>query len=195
LVISVSTKHTTAMPCLQQSTRLAHRGHHAGISALSIMPTILNAAARYRYISKATATAPFSTRSRGLRNVIWTGLGGIELHRPFDKTIMTHLGSVTSCIKSSEHARESRKFILKRSSLPEHFPTQEVAQAAQASFDESNPFNDSKAITCIIHFAHVAVLHIRTVKLALPADHHLKAADVVHAELNKIVKSTDRTAS
>jgi hypothetical protein len=195
LAIFVSTKHTITMLCLQQSTRLAHRFHHANISVLSIMPTILNAATRDRHISKATATAHLSTRSQGLHNVIWTGLGARELHRPFDETIMEHLGYVVSCITSSDHTRESRKFIVKQSALPERFPTQEVAQAAQASFNKSNPFNDPKAITCIIHYSHVAALHRRTLRIALPANHHLKAADVVHAELNKIVKSTGRTVS
>jgi hypothetical protein len=193
LVISVSTNHTTAMLCLQQSTRLTHRCHNVGMSVLSIMPTILNAAARHRYISKATAT--FSTRSRGLRNVIWARLGTTELHRPLDESIMAPVGYVISYIGFSDHARESRKFIFRRSSIPILLPTQEVAQAAQASFNESNPFNDSKAITCIIHNARIAAFHIRKSEIALAADYHLKAADVVHAELNKIVKSTGRTVS
>jgi hypothetical protein len=181
------------MRCLQQSMRLAHRCRHTGMSVLISTPKILNTATRHRYISKAMAT--FSTRSRGLRNVIWTRLGTTELHRPLDESIMAPVGYVISYIGFSEHARESRKFISRRSSIPILLPTQEVAQAAQASFNESKPFNDSKAITCIIHNARVAAFHIRKSEIALAADYHLKAADVVHAELNKIVKSTGRTVS
>jgi hypothetical protein len=43
---------------------------------------------------------------------------------------MKPLGYVTSCIKYSNHARESRKFILKYRSIPARFPAQEVTQAA-----------------------------------------------------------------
>jgi hypothetical protein len=106
------------------------------------------------------------------------------------------LSATLSATSGSPNTPESyASSFFRRSSIPILLPTQEVAQAAQASFNESNPFNDSKAITCIIHNARVAAFHIRKSEIALAADYHLKAADVVHAELNKIVKSTGRTVS